>query len=206
MVEEGFVDQAGSDEATERLKEIKKKDAKLLFLIQQAVHDKYSRIAAATTSSRAWKILKKEFQGSAKVITVKLQTYRRDFETLSMRSNESVQTYLSKFSSLVNQMNSYGEDISEETIVAKVERSLTPKFEHIVVAIEESHDLSNYTSDELMSSLQACEERILRSHEKDEEKAFQVKWESIYQKDKLENFANCGCGRGSFRARGCGRG
>uniref|UniRef100_A0A3Q7GIG9 DUF4219 domain-containing protein n=1 Tax=Solanum lycopersicum TaxID=4081 RepID=A0A3Q7GIG9_SOLLC len=140
LVEEGFVDLAGSEEEAEKLKEIKKKDAKALSLIQQAVHD------------TAWKILKKEFQGSAKVITVKLQTYRRDFETLSMKSNESVQTYLSRVSSLVNQMKSYGEDIFEETFIAKVLKSFTPKFEHIVVAIEESHDLSDYTFDELMSS------------------------------------------------------
>jgi len=93
LVEAGFVEQSDSDKETKKLKEIKKKDAKALFLIQQAVHDTiFSRIAAATTSSQAWKILKKEFQGSAKVITVKLQTYRRDFETLSMKSNESVQT------------------------------------------------------------------------------------------------------------------
>ncbi|XP_009777772.1 uncharacterized protein [Nicotiana sylvestris] len=142
LVEEGFVDQASSNEEVEKLKKIKKKDAKALCFIQQAVHDTiFSRIAAATTSSQAWKILKKEFQGSAKVITVKLQTYRREFETLSMKSNESIQTYLSRVSSLVNQMKSYGEDISEEIVVAKVLRSLTPKFEHVVVAIEESHDL-----------------------------------------------------------------
>ncbi|XP_015060545.1 uncharacterized protein LOC107006531 [Solanum pennellii] len=151
LVEEGFVDLAGSDEEAEKLKEIKKKDAKSFSLIQQAVHDTiFSRIAAATTSSQAWKILKKEFQGSAKVITVKLQTYHRNFETLSMKSNESVHTYLSRVSSLVNQMKSYGEDISEETVVAKVLRSLTPKFEHIVAAIEESHDLSDYTFDQLI--------------------------------------------------------
>lgn len=170
------MDQAGSDEEADKLKGIKKNDAKALFLIQQAVHDTiFARIAAATTSSEAWKILKKEFQGSAKVITVKLQTYRRDFETLFMKSNESVQTYLSRVSSLVNQMKSYGEDISVETVVAKVLRSLTPKSEHVVAVIEESHNLSDYTFDELMSSLQAHEERILRSHEKNEEKAFQVK-------------------------------
>ncbi|XP_069148053.1 uncharacterized protein [Solanum lycopersicum] len=162
LVEEGFVYLAGSNEEADKLKEIKKKDAKALSLIQQAVHDTiFSRIAAATTSSQAWKILKKKFQGSTKVITVKLQTYRRDFETLSMKSNEFVQAYLSKVSYLVNQMKSYGEDISEVIVVAKILRSLTPKFKHIVVAIEESHDLVDYTFDELMCSLQAHEERLL---------------------------------------------
>ncbi|XP_060195162.1 uncharacterized protein LOC132624392 [Lycium barbarum] len=207
LVEAGFVDQAGSDEEAEKLKVTKKKDAKALFFIQQAVHDAmFSRISVATTSSQAWNILKKEFQGSAKVITTKLQTYRRDFETLSMKSNESVQTYLSRVSSLVNQMKSYGEDISEETIVAKVLRSLTPKFEHIVATIEESHDLSDYSFDELMSSLQTHEESLLRLHEKNEEKAFQVKGESIHQKDKLESFSNRGRDSGGFRGRGHRRG
>ena len=57
-----------------------------------------------------------------------------------------------------------------------------------------------------MCSFQAHEERLVSSHEKNEEKAFQVKGESTYQKDKLENFANHGRGRGGFRGRGHGRG
>ncbi|XP_047258492.1 uncharacterized protein LOC124890741, partial [Capsicum annuum] len=185
LVEAGFVDQASFDEEADKLKGIKRNDAKALFLIQQVVHDTiFARIAAATTYSEAWNILKKEFQGSTKVITVKLQTYRRDFETLFMKSNESVQTYLSRVYSLVNQMKSYGEDISEETVVAKVLRSLTPKFEHVVAAIEESHNLSDYTFDKLMSSLQDHEERIVRSHEKNEEKAFQA--EVAFEEEVME--------------------
>jgi len=54
--------------------------------------------------------------------------------------------------------------------VAKVLRSLTKKFEHVVSAIEESMDLFDYSFDELMSSLLAHEDRINRPHEKVEEK------------------------------------
>lgn len=43
-----------------------------------------------------------------------------------------------------------------------------------------------------MCSFQAHEERLVSSHEKNEEKAFQMKGESTHQKVKLENFANCG--------------
>ncbi|KAJ0020458.1 hypothetical protein Pint_31819 [Pistacia integerrima] len=44
--------------------ETKKKDAITLFFIQQAVHETiFSRIAVANTSTEAWLILKKEFQG-----------------------------------------------------------------------------------------------------------------------------------------------
>lgn len=63
-------------------------------------------------------------------------------------------------SSIVSQMRSYGENITNETIVAKVLRSLPPKFDHVVAAIEESKDLSIFSFDELMGSLQAHETRI----------------------------------------------
>nr|GFC30635.1 UBN2 domain-containing protein [Tanacetum cinerariifolium] len=129
LVENGDLD-SGDDNA--KKKENKKRDAKALFFIQQAVDESiFSRIAAATTSEQAWSILKTEFQGSSKVITVKLQSLRRKFETSNMKGNESVQEYLARISSIVSQMRSYGETISDETIVAKVLRSLAPKFDHV---------------------------------------------------------------------------
>ncbi|KAJ0081944.1 hypothetical protein Patl1_11576 [Pistacia atlantica] len=105
-------------------------------------------------------------------------------------------------------MKSYGQKITDEIVVAKILRSLNPKFEHVVAAIEESHDLSYFSFDELMSSLQAHEERLNRSHDKNEEKAFQVKVESS-QKGKAENFSEKKQGRGDnygdFHGRGRGR-
>ncbi|KAL6351339.1 hypothetical protein AAG906_035131 [Vitis piasezkii] len=123
-----------------RLKENTKKNSKALFFIQQCVDN-----------------LENAFRGSSKVITVKLQSLRRDFETLHMKNGESVQDFLSRVAAIVNQMRSYGEDILDQTVVAKVLRSLTPKFDHVVAAIEESKDLSTYSFDELMGSLQSHE-------------------------------------------------
>ncbi|GJW58649.1 retrovirus-related pol polyprotein from transposon TNT 1-94, partial [Tanacetum coccineum] len=183
-------------------KENAKRDAKALFFIQQAVDNSiFSRIAAASTANQAWTILKTEYQGSTKVITVKLQSLRRNFETASMKGNESVQEYLAKVSSIVSQMRSYGEKITDETIVAKVLRSLHPKFDHVVAAIEESKDLSVFSFDELMGSLQAHEARINRNTDKEEEKAFQIRGEPETSNQRLR-----GRGRSSFRGRGRGRG
>ena len=87
LVKQGFAD---PDEEG-RLKENKKKDSKALFFIQQAVQESvFSQIAAATTSREAWLTLQKEFQGSSKIIVVKLQTLHREFETLFMNNSESV--------------------------------------------------------------------------------------------------------------------
>nr|GEX49023.1 hypothetical protein [Tanacetum cinerariifolium] len=76
-------------------KEYEKRDAKALFFIQQTVDESiFSRIASATTAKQAWTILSTEYQGSSKVITVKLRSLRREFETSAMKNNESVQDRL----------------------------------------------------------------------------------------------------------------
>ena len=87
LVENGYAD---PDDET-RLRENKKKDSKALFFIQQAVHESiFSKIAAATTAKEAWITLQMAFQGSSKVIMVKLQSLHRDFETLHMKNGESL--------------------------------------------------------------------------------------------------------------------
>ena len=89
LVENGFKEISEPHEADEeRLKEIRKKDAKALFIIQQAIYETlFSHIVAANTSKEARLILKKELFGDSKVIKVKLQSLRRDFETLMMKND-----------------------------------------------------------------------------------------------------------------------
>ncbi|XP_021893053.1 uncharacterized protein LOC110811010 [Carica papaya] len=87
---------------------------------------------------------------------VKLQSLCRDFEMLQMKTGESVQEFLLRVATIVNQMRSYEEEISDQTSVVKVLRSLTPRFDHA---------------------------RLNRVNEKTEEKAFQVMGESPKQQD-----------------------
>ncbi|XP_039023138.1 glutathione amide-dependent peroxidase-like [Hibiscus syriacus] len=98
-----------------------------------------------------------EFPGSTKVIVVKLQALRNQFETLFMKNNETVHDFLSRVTTITSKMKAYGEQITDETIVSKVLRSLPSKFDHVVTAIEESTDFSVFSFDELMGSLQSHE-------------------------------------------------
>ncbi|KAE8732360.1 phytosulfokine receptor 1-like [Hibiscus syriacus] len=152
LIENEFVD---SDDENQ-LKDNRKKDSKAMFFIQQVVHETiFSRIVGATTSKQAWTILQNEFQGSTKVIVVKLQALR--FEILLMKNNEIVQDFLSRVITITSQMKAYGEQITDETIVSKVLRSLPSKFDHVVATIKESKELSAFSFDELMGSLQSHE-------------------------------------------------
>ena len=90
---------------------------------------------------------------------MKLQTPRHGFETLIMKSNELVQDYLSRAMEMISQMRSYGDQI-------------TYQFDHVVAAIEESKDLSNFSFDELIGSLQAYEARFNILVEKMKRKCF----------------------------------
>ncbi|KAH0733594.1 hypothetical protein KY290_000644 [Solanum tuberosum] len=93
-----------------------------------------------------------------------------------MKSGEFIAGFSSRATKIVNQMRPYREKVTDQTIVKKVLRSLTPKFDHIVAVIEEFKDLSIFSFDELMKSLQAHGARINRSTKKNEEKTFQVKY------------------------------
>ena len=87
-----------------------KRDAKALFFIQQAVHESvFAKIAAAETANQAWSTLKTAFQGSSKVVAIKLQGLRQEFETLNMKQCESVQSFFTQVTTIVNQIRSCGE-------------------------------------------------------------------------------------------------
>ena len=67
---------------------------------------------------------------------------------------------MSRLLTVVNEMKRYGETINDNQVVEKILHSLDEKFNFIVVAIEESKDLTTMIVDQLTSSLQAHEEKI----------------------------------------------
>ena len=81
-----------------------------------------------------------------------------------MKDKEFVQAFLSRVSRIVNHMKSYGGNISNETVVCKVLRSPTSKFDYVVAAIKESKGMSTYSFDELMSFLLSHEARLSGYH------------------------------------------
>jgi gag-polypeptide of LTR copia-type/Domain of unknown function (DUF4219) len=153
-----------------------KKDSRAMCLIQQGVSDVvFPKIAAATTTKDAWTNLSTSYEGNTRVKGMKLQGLRREFETLLMKPDESIQTFLTRVQNVVNQMKVLGGTMTDETVVSKVLRSLKPDFDHVVAAIEEFKDLTNYSLTELTGSLQTHESRLRRREEVIGEQAFYVR-------------------------------
>ncbi|XP_019430565.1 PREDICTED: uncharacterized protein LOC109337932 [Lupinus angustifolius] len=141
----------------------------------------FEKIVEAATSQEAWRILEKYNEGAEQLKKVRLQTMRRQYELMQMENNEKVADFFNRIITHTNGMKACGEAVSTQTIVEKILRTLNPKFDHIVVTIEESKKLENLKIEELQGSIEAHEQRLNeRSAEKTSES--QALWTQVSRK------------------------
>ena len=82
---------------------------------------------------------------------------------MSMKDLDTVDSFYTHMIALINQIKSHGETIECTKVVEKVLRSLPPKFDTLVVTLEEIKYLSQFSLDELQASLINHEHRLNRS-------------------------------------------
>lgn len=200
LVDEGIPAAAiGTTPASEAqrktVEDAKLKDSKVKNYLFQAIdREILETILDKGTSKAIWESMKRKFQGSTKVKRAQFQALRREFELLVMKEGEKVDTFLGRTLSVVNKMKTNGENMEQSTIVSKILRSLTTKFNYVVCSIEESNDLSTLSVDELHGSLLVHEGRMQGPQE--EEHVLKV---------SQDERPSRGRGRGGFGFRG-GRG
>src|ERR1044072_7416552 len=94
---------------------------------------------------------------------------------MQMEENEKIADFFNRVISHTNSMKACGETMTVLTIVEKILRTLSPKFYHIVVAIEESRKIDELKLEDLQGSLEAHEQRISeRSANKAADQALQA--------------------------------
>ncbi|CAK8534315.1 unnamed protein product [Lathyrus sativus] len=77
-----------------------------------------------------------------------------------MEESESITDFFTRVTKLVNLIKVCEGVLTSRSFVAKILRSLAPKFDHVVVAIEESKDLSTLTKEEFQRMLESHEQRM----------------------------------------------
>ncbi|XP_049397266.1 uncharacterized protein LOC125861399 [Solanum stenotomum] len=150
--------------------DVKSRKPKALTCLHSALSDViFTRIMACETPKEVWEKLKEEFNGSDRVKTVKLLTLKREFEMLRMKEGDTVKEYSAKLMEIVNKVRLF-----DSRVVEKMMISLPTRFESKISAIEESCDLKTLSVAELISKLQAQEQRSSIRDEEVVETAFQA--------------------------------
>lgn len=150
------------------LKDLKAKN----YLFQAIDRAIIETILKKDTTKDIWDSLKMKYQGSTKLKRAQLQALRREFELLGIKDDESVDEYFARTLAISNKMKAHGERMEQSTIVEKILRSMTAKFNYVVCSIEESNDVQTLSIDELQSSLLVHEQRMRGYRE--EEQALKV--------------------------------
>ena len=111
------------------------------------------------SAKEIWDKIVLSYEGDDQVKCAKLQTLRIQYENLKMYNDESVANYFLRVDEIVNCMKNLGEEIKEAVVVEKVLRSLSPRFESKVSAIEEKENIQHLKMSQLHGILTAYEMR-----------------------------------------------
>ncbi|XP_074580864.1 uncharacterized protein LOC141837341 [Curcuma longa] len=147
----------------EQLKDLKAKN----YLFQAIDRSILETILCKNTAKDIWDSMKKKYQGTTRAKRQQLQALRSEFEMLRMKSGESVSEYFSRTMTIVNKMRILGDKTEDVLIIEKILRSMTPKFNFVVCAIEEANDVSTLSIDELQEVIEDEEEVEVEEEEED---------------------------------------
>ena len=125
------------------------------MLLGSLSESKFVIVMQLNTTKEIWDKIIQSYEGDSQVKRAKLQMLRIQYETLKMHSDESVSSYFLRIDEIVNCMKNLGEEIKEATLVEKILRSLSSKFESKVSAIEKKQDLQSITVVQLHGILSA---------------------------------------------------
>ncbi|KAA0045968.1 gag-pol polyprotein [Cucumis melo var. makuwa] len=114
-------------------------------------------VAIGNSSKEAWDILEVAYEGTSEVKMSQLQILTSWFKALKMLEEEPIAEFNVRVLDIMNETDALEEKMSDAKLVRKVLRSLPPRFNMKITAIEEVNDMSRMKLDELFGSLRTFE-------------------------------------------------
>ncbi|XP_031383771.1 uncharacterized protein LOC116197702 [Punica granatum] len=135
----------------------------------------FTRIMRYGSAKAIWDFLKSEYEGDERVRGMKVLNLLREFERQQMDDAETVKEYANRLIEIVDKIRVLGTDIKDDRIAHKILISLPEKFEATIASLENTKDLSKIKLAELLSALQAQEQRRMIRRGEPIEGALQAK-------------------------------
>ncbi|KAF2307460.1 hypothetical protein GH714_028869 [Hevea brasiliensis] len=137
----------------------------------------FSKIMSLGSAKAIWDFLKNEYKGDERIRGMKVLNLVREFEMQHMKESETVKVYVERLSGIANKVRILGAELTDNRIVQKILVSLPERYEATIASLENTKDLSKISLAELVSALQAQEQRRMMRQEGTTEGALQAKWQ-----------------------------
>ncbi|GJV69477.1 zinc finger, CCHC-type containing protein [Tanacetum coccineum] len=138
----------------------KKDKTAIAFLYQALPEEQLLQITKHKTAKTFWDAFKTRHVGVNRVQQAKQQTLKSEFEMLQMEENESIDSFVTRLTGIINKAVSVGLTYEDSTLVRKLLNAIPDRFLQIVASIEQYSDLDEISLDEAIRRLKTFEERL----------------------------------------------
>ncbi|XP_038887737.1 uncharacterized protein LOC120077785 [Benincasa hispida] len=116
---------------------------------------------ALKSAKEICEFLKSEYEGDERIKSMKVLNFVREFERMKMKDSESIKEYLDKLIGIVNKARALRTNLSDNRLVQNILVSVPKRYEATIDTLENTKDLSKLKVIEVVSALQAQEQRRL---------------------------------------------
>ncbi|CAA0357000.1 unnamed protein product [Arabidopsis thaliana] len=194
-----------SAETIEGEKDEEKNDMAIALIFQSIPEALVLQIGELETAKEVWEAIKSKHVGAERVKEARLQTLMAEFDRITMKETESIDSFSDKLAEIASKTAALGENIETPKLVKKFLKSVPrKKYIQIVASLEQVLDLNKISFEEIVGRLKVYEDRVCPEEETqdDQTKLMYSNSETNYQGD----YRNRGRGgRGYYRGRGRGR-
>ncbi|GKA69227.1 zinc finger, CCHC-type containing protein [Tanacetum coccineum] len=138
----------------------KKDKTAIAYIYQSLPEEQLLLISKYKTAKEVWDALKTRHVGVNRVQQAKQQTLKSEFEMLQMEENESIDSFVTRLTGIINKAASVGLAYEDSTLVRKLLNAVPDRFLQIVASIEQYSDLDEMSVDEAIGRLKTFEERL----------------------------------------------
>ncbi|KAL4362176.1 hypothetical protein GQ457_04G021850 [Hibiscus cannabinus] len=179
-----------------------KKDKALTSIHSGLADHIFTSIMDLETPMSVWDKLKEIHEGGDRVKKIKFLTLKREFSMLQMKDDELIKDFSNRLMDVVNQIRLYGKNLPDAKVVEKVMISAPQRFEAKISAIEESCDMTSLTIVDLVSKLEAQEQRVSMRAIQASEGAFLAAHKGVKFNNSLKKAESSNKSKGFFSSSG----